>query len=59
MSEQQRLQGVALSEGQRIQGAQAAGKQFMFQAQEQRTNQEIGMAQAQLQQAQQGVCSGC
>ena len=58
MSEQQRLQGVALSEGQRIQGAQAAGKQFMFQAQEQRTNQEIGMAQAQLQQAQQGVAAG-
>mgnify|MGYP001119993366 FL=1 len=58
MSEQQRLQGVALSEGQRIQEAQAAGKQFMFQAQEQRTNQEIGMAQAQLQQAQQGVAAG-
>jgi hypothetical protein len=58
MSEQQRLQGVALSEGQRIQGAQAAGKQFMWQAQEQRTDQEIAMATAQLSQAQQGVAAG-
>ena len=32
MSEQQRLQGIAISEGQRVQSADAAGQQFMFQS---------------------------
>ena len=41
IAEQQRLQGIAISEGQRAQAAEAAGKQFMFQAQEDRTNADI------------------
>jgi len=41
IAEQQRLQGIAISEGQREQAAEAAGKQFMFQAQEDRTNADI------------------
>lgn len=38
MAEQQRMQSVAISEGQRVQAAEAAGQQFMFQAEENRTN---------------------
>ena len=44
MAEQQRLQSVAISEGQRVQAAEAAGKQFMFQAQENRTNMDLDRA---------------
>ena len=36
MSEQQRQQSIAISEGQRMQSLDAAGKTFMFQQQEQR-----------------------
>ena len=57
ISEQQRLQNIAISEGQRIQQAEAAGKQFQFQVQEQRTSQDIAMAQSQLQMAQQSAAS--
>ena len=44
ISEQQRLQSIAISEGQRVQQAQAAGQQFMFQAQENRTNSDLARA---------------
>lgn len=44
MSEQQRLQGIAISEGQRVQSADAAGRQFMFQAKESRTNMDLNRA---------------
>ena len=41
VSEQQRLQGVAISEGQRTQQADAQGKLFEFNAQEDRDNSDI------------------
>ena len=52
MSEQQRLQGIAISEGQRVQATDAAGKQFMFQAEENRTNMDLDRASSQISQAQ-------
>lgn len=51
MAEQQRLQQVAISEGQRVQAAEAAGAQFMFQAQENRTNMDLNRAAGLQQQA--------
>jgi len=45
MAEKQRLQSVAISEGQRVQAAEAAGQQFMFGAQEARTNMDLDRAQ--------------
>jgi len=53
MSEAQRLQGIAISEGQRVQSAEAAGKQFEFQAQENRTNADLDAAAGQIAQASQ------
>ncbi len=44
ISEQQRLQGIAIAEGQRLQQSEIAGKQFEFQAQEQRTNADLDRA---------------
>ncbi len=41
VSEQQRLQNVAITEGQRVQQADAQGKLFEFQAQEDRDNSDI------------------
>lgn len=41
IAEQQRLQGIAISEGQREQAAEAAGKQFEFNVKEDRTNADI------------------
>lgn len=41
VSEQQRLQGVAITEGQRVQQAQAQGELFKFQAKEDRQNADI------------------
>jgi len=41
IQEQQRLQSIAISEGQREQQAQAAGNIFQFNAQEDRTNADI------------------
>ena len=52
MAEQQRLQNIAISEGQRVQAAEAAGKQFMFQTQENRTNMDLDRAASQITQAQ-------
>jgi len=57
MSEQQRLQGIQISEGQRLQQNEAAGQQFMFQAKENRTNQDLGYAAGQQQQAMQNAAS--
>ena len=57
MSEQQRLQGIQISEGQRLQQNEAAGQQFMFQAKENRTNQDLGYTAGQEQQAMQNMAS--
>ena len=57
MSEQQRLQNIAISEGQRLQTADAAGAQFMFQAQENRTNADLDAAAGQIAQAAQAEAS--
>ena len=57
MAEQQRIQSVAISEGQRTQAADAQGQMFEFNAQEKRTDQEIGMAQAEMQMAQQAAAA--
>jgi len=51
------LQGIAISEGQRVQSAEAAGKQFVFQAQEARENQDIQRVENQLAQAQQAAAA--
>ena len=51
MSEAQRLQGIAISEGQRVQSSEAAGKQFEFQAQENRTNADLDRASGAISQA--------
>ena len=53
MSEAQRVQGIAISEGQRIQATDAAGKQFEFQATENRTNADLDAAQGKITQASQ------
>ena len=53
MSEKQRLQSIAISEGQRLQAADAQGQQFMFGANEQRINMDLNRAAGQEQQAQQ------
>ena len=53
MSEAQRLQGIAISEGQRVQSADAAGAQFKFQATENRTNADLDAAQGKITQASQ------
>ena len=48
IAEQQRLQGIQMSEGQRIQTAEAAGKQFVFGTQEQREVAEMDRVATQL-----------
>ena len=55
MSEAQRVQGIAISEGQRIQATDAAGKQFEFQAKENRTNADLDMASGKVAQASQDI----
>ena len=55
MSEAQRLQGIAISEGQRVQQSEAAGKQFEFQAQENRTNADLDAAQGKITQENQNI----
>ena len=55
MTEQQRLQNIAISEGQRVQSADAAGKSFEFQAQENRTNADLDAAQGKITQASQDI----
>ena len=44
LNEQKRLQMTAIAEGQRVQASDAAGKQFTFQAQENRTNMDLNRA---------------
>ena len=55
MAELQRQQGIALSEGQRMQQNDAAGQQFMFQANEQRINMDLNRAAGQETQASQNL----
>lgn len=55
MSEAQRVQGIAISEGQRMQAIDAAGKQFEFQAEENRTNADLDMASGKVAQASQDI----
>jgi len=57
MSEQQRLQGISIDEGRRLQANEAAGKQFMFNAAEARTNADLGYTAGQEQQAMQNQAS--
>ena len=57
MAEQQRLQSIQISEAQRVQGAEAAGQQFMFAAQEDRTNADLGREAGALTQAMQNQAS--
>ena len=56
-AEQQRLQAIAISEGQRVQATEAAGKQFEFQVEENRTNADLDRAAGKITQAQQNVAS--
>ncbi len=51
IAEQQRLQSVAISEGQREQAAVSAGRQFEFQAAENRTNMDLDRAASKITQA--------
>jgi hypothetical protein len=51
VAEQQRLQGIQISEGQRVQQADALGKQFEFNAKEARTNQKLNRLAQQAAQA--------
>ena len=55
MSEAQRLQNIAISEGQRVQQSDAAGKQFEFQARENRTNADLDAAQGKVTQENQNI----
>jgi len=56
-AEQQRLQSIAISEGQRVQASEAAGKQFEFQVEESRTNADLDRASGMIQQASANVAS--
>ena len=55
LAEAQRLQNISISEGQRVQTAEAAGKQFVFQTQEDRTNADLDRASGQQTQARQSI----
>ena len=48
MQEKQRIQGIQMGEGARVQQAQAVGKQFVFNAQEEREMQQLDRVSAQL-----------
>ena len=52
MQEGARVQGIQIAEGGRVQGLDAAGKQFMFGAQEEREMQQLDRVSAQLSGAQ-------
>ena len=52
MQEAARVQGIQIAEGGRVQGLDAAGKQFMFGAQEEREMQQLDRVSAQLSGAQ-------
>ena len=51
MSEAQRIQGIQISEGQRMQTQMAAGEQFVMQTEENRSNADLARAAGQQQQA--------
>jgi len=51
IAEQQRLQSIAISEGQREQAAISAGRQFEFQTAENRTNMDLDRAASKITQA--------
>ncbi len=53
LSEGQRVQGVQIQEGQRMQQADAAGRSFMFNAQEKRQDDKINYTRGQISGAQQ------
>ncbi len=55
VAEKQRQQGIQISEGQRVQQADAAGRQFKYNAQEARTNQKLNRIAGQQAQAQQAA----
>ena len=48
MAEQQRLQGIQISEGQRVQGARAQGAAFTFGAKEEREMQQLDRVSAKI-----------
>ena len=48
MQEQQRIQGIQIGEGQRVQGARAQGAAFTFGAKEDRELQQLDRVSAQL-----------
>jgi len=52
MQEAARVQGIQIAEGGRVQGLEAAGKQFVFGAQEEREMQQLDRVSAQLSGAQ-------
>ena len=52
MSEQQRLQNINMSEAQRMQNAEAQGKDYVFKATEVRQGEGLDRAQAQVENAQ-------
>ena len=51
MSEQQRIQGIAIAEGRRVQSNDAAGKQFEYQTRERRSEADLDSAQGKVDQA--------
>ena len=55
VAEKQRQQGIQISEGQRVQQADAMGQQFKYNAQEARTNQKLNRIAGQQAQAQQAA----
>ena len=48
MQEAQRVQGIQMSEAQRLQQADIAGKQFMFSQKERRQSEQLDRKQAQI-----------
>jgi len=57
MAEKQRMQGVEMSEAQRVQQAQAAGKQFVFSAEENRVMTDLNHTYSQMGAQQQNVAN--
>ena len=54
-AEEQRMQSIAFSEGQRMQGLDAAGNQYMFQQEENRLNADLDRASGVVTQSQQAI----
>ena len=48
MAEQQRVQGIQISEGGRVQGMEMQGRQFQFQTQENREGEQLDRVSAQI-----------